>query len=185
MQNDATYSRKSRFPLSSWSQSRKRLSASLTGVNFSNVRRTNFSYKHRFSSFYYLHVTRNKLPKWRSYKKFARLTLMKLTPGFIELHVIAFSKKLRWLAQTKVITLKTQLHAVNACWKRLSQLSLKLRCDTSFQHAFTARGYVFKVITLVWTNQRNYFENATAYSRRTLKTRIAMQGKSFLKFLDI
>jgi len=32
--------------------------------------------------------------------------------------------KLRWLAQTKVITLKTQLHAVNARWKRLSQLSL-------------------------------------------------------------
>jgi len=31
------------------------------------------------------------------------------------LYVVAFSKKLRWLAQTKVITLKTQLHAVNAC----------------------------------------------------------------------
>jgi len=30
------------------------------------------------------------------------------------LHVVAFSKKLRWLAQTKVISLKTQLHAVNA-----------------------------------------------------------------------
>jgi len=30
------------------------------------------------------------------------------------LHVVAFSKKLRWLDQTKVITLKTQLHAVNA-----------------------------------------------------------------------
>jgi len=30
------------------------------------------------------------------------------------LHVVAFSKKLRWLAQAKVITLKTQLHAVNA-----------------------------------------------------------------------
>jgi len=40
------------------------------------------------------------------------------------LHVVAFSKKLPWLTQTKVIFLKTQLHAVNACWKRLSQLSL-------------------------------------------------------------
>jgi len=30
------------------------------------------------------------------------------------LHVVGFSKKLRWLAQTKLITLKTQLHAVNA-----------------------------------------------------------------------
>ncbi len=41
-------------------------------------------------------------------------------------HAVAFSKKLPWLAQTKVITLKTQLHAVNARWKRLSQLSLKV-----------------------------------------------------------
>jgi hypothetical protein len=39
-------------------------------------------------------------------------------------HVVSFSNKLRWLAETKVITLKTQLHAVNARWKRLSQLSL-------------------------------------------------------------
>ena len=39
------------------------------------------------------------------------------------LHVVAFSKNLRWSAQTKVITLKTQLHAVNARWKRLSQRS--------------------------------------------------------------
>jgi len=37
------------------------------------------------------------------------------------LHVVAFSKKLRWLAQTKVIAMKTQLHAVNACVKRSSQ----------------------------------------------------------------
>jgi len=28
------------------------------------------------------------------------------------LHEVAFSRKLRWLTQTKVITLKTQLHAV-------------------------------------------------------------------------
>jgi len=30
------------------------------------------------------------------------------------MHVVAFLKKLRWLAQTKVISLKTHLHAVNA-----------------------------------------------------------------------
>jgi hypothetical protein len=30
------------------------------------------------------------------------------------LHAVAFSKKLHWLAQTKVISLKTQLHEVNA-----------------------------------------------------------------------
>jgi len=38
------------------------------------------------------------------------------------LHVVAFSKKLRWLAQTKVITLKTQLHAVIACSNRNAAL---------------------------------------------------------------
>jgi len=42
------------------------------------------------------------------------------------LHVVVFSKKLRWLAQTKVITLKTQLHAVNASVKRQSQRSFTL-----------------------------------------------------------
>jgi len=43
------------------------------------------------------------------------------------LHVAAFSKKLRWLAQTKIISLKTQLHAVNARCKRLSQRSFITR----------------------------------------------------------
>jgi len=50
-------------------------------VNFINVKCTNFSHESRFGSFYYLHVTRKMLRKWRSYKKFTHLTLMKLTPG--------------------------------------------------------------------------------------------------------
>jgi hypothetical protein len=41
------------------------------------------------------------------------------------LHAVAFPKKLRWLKHTIVISLKTQLHAVNACVKRSSQCSLK------------------------------------------------------------
>ncbi len=44
------------------------------GVNFINVKRANFSYEHRFSS-YVLALSKN------LYKKFARLTLMKLTEG--------------------------------------------------------------------------------------------------------
>ncbi len=40
------------------------------------------------------------------------------------LHAVAFSKKLPWLSHTKVISSKTKTHAVNARWKRLSQLSL-------------------------------------------------------------
>jgi len=52
-----------------------------SAVNFINIIRANFSYKRRFSSFYYVHVTRKKLLKWRSYKKCAHIKLMKLTPG--------------------------------------------------------------------------------------------------------
>jgi hypothetical protein len=44
-----------------------------------NILRTNFSYKHHFVSFFYVHVTRGKLPKQRSYEKFVRKMLMKLT----------------------------------------------------------------------------------------------------------
>ncbi len=52
------------------------------GVNFINIKRTNFSYECRFGSFYYLHVTRKKLQKQSSYEKFTHLTLMKLTIEF-------------------------------------------------------------------------------------------------------
>ncbi len=52
---------------------------------------------------------------------------------------------------------------------------LKLRCDERFTHAFTAFDCVFKEITLVSSNQGNYFENATECSKRTLKTTAATQ----------
>ncbi len=39
------------------------------------------------------------------------------------LHAFGFSKKLPWLTQASVIDLKTQTHAINARWKRLSKLS--------------------------------------------------------------
>ncbi len=54
---------------------------------------------------------------------------------------------------------------------------LKLRCDERFTHAFTACGSVFKEITLVGSNQGNFFENATACSKRTLKTTVETQLK--------
>ena len=46
---------------------------------------------------------------------------------------------------------------------------------TRFRHAFTACSCVFKVITLVGSNHSNYFDNATACSKRTLKMRVATQ----------
>ncbi len=56
-------------------------------------------------------------------------------------------------------------------------INLKLSCDSRFQHAFTACNCVLKVITLVDSNQRNYFENAIACSKRMLKTAVATQLK--------
>ena len=46
-----------------------------------------------------------------------------------------------------------------------------------FQTAFTAYCCVFKEITFVGSNQRNYFENAHACSKRSLKTRVATSLK--------
>ncbi len=50
-------------------------------VNFINILRTNFSYKHSFGSFSLVTCTYKKLPKWRLYKKFVCKMLMKLTAG--------------------------------------------------------------------------------------------------------
>jgi len=44
------------------------------------------------------------------------------------LHAFSFLKKLPWFEPTKVISLKTQLHAVNACVKRSSQRSFSWCC---------------------------------------------------------
>ncbi len=63
--------------------------------------------------------------------------------------------------------------------KRLLSISSK----AALRHAFSACGCVFKEITLVWANQRNFFENATACnnatacSKRTPKARYATQLK--------
>jgi len=56
-----------------------------------------------------------------------------------------------------------------------SDFNLKMRCDSRFQRAFTAYSSVFKVINLIGSNQGNYFENATACSKCTLKTTVATQ----------
>jgi len=58
---------------------------------------------------------------------------------------------------------------------KAKQASLKLRCDERFTHALTACGSVFKLITLAGSNQGNYFENATACSKRMSKTTVATQ----------
>ncbi len=47
-----------------------------------------FLYKRRFGSFYYIHVTREKLPKQHSYENFVNLMLVKLTACVQSLHNI-------------------------------------------------------------------------------------------------
>jgi hypothetical protein len=59
--------------------------------------------------------------------------------------------------------------------KKFHLRRFKLRCDDRFTHAFTACGCVFKEITLVGSNLGNNFENATACSKRKLKTTVATQ----------
>ncbi len=50
-----------------------------TGVNFINILFTNFLYERHFSSFFYVHLTREKLPKQNSYKIFLHKMLRKFT----------------------------------------------------------------------------------------------------------
>ncbi len=52
---------------------------------------------------------------------------------------------------------------------------VKLHCDSHFQRAFTSCTFVFKVITLIGSNQGNCFENATTNSKRRLKTTVTTQ----------
>jgi len=61
---------------------------------------------------------------------------------------------------------------------------LKLRCDERFTHAFTSYGCVFKEITLVDSSKGNYFENATACSKRMRKTLVATQLYAHLKIFN-
>jgi len=76
---------------------------------------------------------------------------------------------------------KVMIEKPVSCNRNLSRIRrflnkpFKLRCDTRFQHAFTACSCIFKKITLVGSNQSYFFESATACSKRMPKTRIATQ----------
>jgi len=65
--------------------------------------------------------------------------------------------------------------AISPIWFCQNIQSLKLSCDSRFQRAFTACSCVFKVITLVWSKQRNFFENVATCSKRMRKTLVATQ----------
>ena len=69
--------------------------------------------------------------------------------------------------------------------KNLGNTVLKLSRDTRFQLAFAACCCVFIVIMLVRAKQCSYFDNATTFSKRTLKTRVATSLKRWDSNLPI
>jgi len=65
------------------------------GVNFINVKRTYFLYEWHFGSFFssYMYIVKAAETR-RSYEKFVRLTLMKLTPGSLVKLLLQISPQL-------------------------------------------------------------------------------------------
>ncbi len=66
----------------------------IRGVNFTNILSTHFSYERCFGSFFYVYVTRGKLPKRHTHEKFVRNMLMKLMAGGKQVLFILLGGKL-------------------------------------------------------------------------------------------
>jgi len=75
------------------------------------------------------------------------------------------------------------MNTLSYCEKYNKNAFFKLSCNCRFQRAITACICVFKIITFVGSNQRNYFENATACNNRMLKTTVATQ--LYFKYKDL
>jgi len=101
----------------------------------------------------------------------------------IEWKGIYFIIKITFLNQSREVLFKAfiQILIFFAYFEYFWTKKLKLRCDSRFQrallHAVAFAKKLPKEITLIWANQRNNFENATACSKRTLKTTVATQLK--------
>jgi len=80
-----------------------------TLVNFINILRTNFLYECRFGSFFYVHVTREKLPKRCSYEKFA----CKINVDEIDTFSPRFFNAKSGFVQTEKSNLSESFHACN------------------------------------------------------------------------
>ncbi len=100
------------------------------GVNFINILHTNFSYKHCFGSFFYVHVTKEKLPKQCSYKKNVRNMLMKLSLGveLLRLKLKRSTQKLSFMLKENDLSVKVNLHVPVLI---LAMLSLKTKFSLS------------------------------------------------------
>jgi hypothetical protein len=87
-----------------------------------------FSYEHRFGSFFYVHVTREKLPKRRLYKKIVRKMLMKLTTEQI------FSRE----KESSIIIERIEMHFISE-WK---QIFAHFYNESVFKQFIICYGYI-------------------------------------------
>jgi len=94
---------------------------------------------------------------WRFRRRIHVSTVSQQTPYFRNCDV----NKQTWKkVSTRNSGTRIELTPLERSWSNLQWVCIKLRCDTRFQRAFTACSCIFKVITLVWANQHNLFENA-------------------------
>jgi len=70
--------------------------------------------------------------------------------------MLLYIRKNTWHFSMRYVLIKNPIETI-----------IELHCDERFKHAFTACTCVFKEITLVWVNQRNFFENANACVKRS------------------
>jgi len=148
-------------------------------VNFTNILRTAFALK----TFWFLLISSKCVVTFRNLFKldFNMHNCQKI--NISNSHRIKYWMKnvfLSFYCNTLGLGIRTIRIPRPQCTVRkniVCDVGLKLRCDSRFQRAFTACSCVFKVITLIWVNQRNFFENTTACSKRMRKTLVATQLK--------
>ncbi len=119
------------------------------GINFINVLRAHFLYKSASSSFFfYLHVTREKLPKRLSYEKGVRKMLMKLTSGINFTNILSLNVGLKVLffkrIMGKMVKLTLEVNFINLYIAERYYLWLKK--DVSVSPIFALKIYtIFKL----------------------------------------
>jgi len=100
-----------------------------------------------------------------------RISIKLLLLKYFKKYIFLLSKNIRFLVSKKFISyIEQKFISYRAFFQ-----TLKLRCDERFTHAFTACGCVFNEITLVGSNQGNYFENENGLGQTkviTLKTKM-------------
>ncbi len=94
--------------------------------------------------------------------------------------VITFSKLLPWIAQTSVITLKSQTHALKAHWKRLSQLSFKV---SSCKFCMAQRLFIEKYLEVDLYKMYHVHVSSIVFQSCTSFTNLSSSTSSYFKLI--